>query len=61
VALFGAVALLGVGVALLDQLWPCWSKCGFVGVDVSLWVWDVRPISWLPRSQYSASSLHMKL
>jgi hypothetical protein len=27
--------LLG-GVALLEQVWPCWSRCGLVGVGVAL-------------------------
>ena len=21
------------------EVWPCWSKCGLVGVGVSLWAW----------------------
>ena len=29
--------LVGVGVALLEWVWPCWSGCGFVGMGVSLW------------------------
>ena len=33
--------LVRIGVALLEQEWPCWSGCGFVGVGVvlleSLW------------------------
>ena len=28
--------LVGVGVALLEEVWPCWSGCGPVGVDVAL-------------------------
>jgi len=28
--------LVGVGVALLEWVWPCWSGCGLVGVGVSL-------------------------
>jgi hypothetical protein len=28
--------LVGVTVALLEQVWPCWDRCGFVGVGVAL-------------------------
>ena len=28
--------LVGGGVALLEEVWPCWRKCGFVGGTVSL-------------------------
>jgi hypothetical protein len=28
--------LVGVGVALLEWVWPCWSGCGLVGVGVAL-------------------------
>ena len=33
--------LVGVGVALLEWVWPCWNGCGLVGVGVALleWVW----------------------
>ena len=27
-------------------------RCGLVGVGVSLWVWTLRPSSYLSRSQY---------
>jgi len=27
--------LVGVGVALLEWVWPCWSGCGLVGVGVA--------------------------
>jgi len=37
---------VGVGVAMLEWVWPCWSGCGLVGVDVLLWVWALRPSSW---------------
>jgi len=30
---------VGVGVALLEWVWPCWSGCGPVGVGTSLWAW----------------------
>jgi hypothetical protein len=32
---------VGVGVALLDWVWPYWSGCGLVGIGVALleWVW----------------------
>jgi hypothetical protein len=32
------------GVALLE-VWPCWSRCGLLGVGVALWVWALRPSS----------------
>jgi hypothetical protein len=28
--------LVGVGVALLTWVWPCWSGCGLVGVTVGM-------------------------
>jgi hypothetical protein len=28
--------LVGMGVALLEWVWPCWNGCGLVGVDVAL-------------------------
>jgi len=28
--------LVGVGVALVEWVWPCWSRCGHVVVGVSL-------------------------
>jgi hypothetical protein len=28
--------LVGVGVALLEWVWPCWSGCGLVRVGVAL-------------------------
>ena len=33
--------LVGVGVTLLEWVWPCWSGCGLVEVGVALleWVW----------------------
>jgi hypothetical protein len=36
-------------------------RCGLVEVGVALWVWGLRPSSYLPGSQYSASSLQMKM
>jgi len=32
---------LSEDVALLEWMWPCWSRCGLVGVGVALleWVW----------------------
>jgi hypothetical protein len=36
-------SLVGVGVALLEWVWPCWSGCGLVGGSVSLWAWALRP------------------
>ena len=36
-------------------------RCGPVAVGVSLWVWTIRSSSSLPGSQYSASSLQMKM
>jgi len=27
------------GVTLLEQMWPCWSRCGLVGVGVALLEW----------------------
>jgi hypothetical protein len=36
-------------------------RCGPVGVGVSLWVLALRPELKLPGSQYSASSLQMKM
>jgi hypothetical protein len=44
-------------MALLESVWPFWSRCGFVGIGMSQWVWALRASSELPRSQYSASSL----
>ena len=35
-------SLIGVGVALLEWVWPCWNKCGLVGVGVSLRAWALR-------------------
>jgi hypothetical protein len=35
--------------------------CDHVGVGVSMWVLALRPSSQLPESEYSASSLHMKM
>ena len=37
------------------------GRCGLVGVGVALWVWVLIHLSQLPRSQYSASSLQMKM
>jgi hypothetical protein len=28
-------------------VWPCWSRCGLVGIDVSLWVWEVSTRDWV--------------
>jgi hypothetical protein len=28
--------IAGVGVALLEWVWPCWTGCGLVGVGVAL-------------------------
>ena len=36
-------------------------RCGLLGVGVSLWVWTLRPLSYLPESQSSPSSLQMKM
>ena len=36
-------------------------RCGPVGVVVSLWVWALRPSSYLPGSLYSASNLQIKM
>ena len=36
-------------------------RCGLVGVGVSLWLWTLRPSSYLPGGQYSASSLQIKM
>jgi hypothetical protein len=30
---------VGGGVGLLEEVWPCWSRCGLVGVDVSFRAW----------------------
>jgi hypothetical protein len=27
---------VGVGVALLEYVWPCWGRCGLVGVGRAL-------------------------
>jgi hypothetical protein len=27
--------IIGVGVALLEEVWPCWNGCGLVGVGVA--------------------------
>jgi hypothetical protein len=27
------------------EVWLCWSRCGLVGIGVSLWVWALRPSS----------------
>ena len=32
----GRCGLVGVGVALLEWVWSCWSGCGLVGVGVVL-------------------------
>jgi hypothetical protein len=32
----GRCGLVGVGVALLRCVWPCWSKHGFAGVAMAL-------------------------
>jgi len=65
--------LVGVGVALLEWVWPCWSKCGLAGVgvvlleqvwpcwSVSLWEWALRHSSYLPGSQPSPVCLQMKM
>ena len=37
------------------------KRCGPVGVGLSLWVWDLRPTSQLAGSQYSASTIQMKM
>jgi hypothetical protein len=34
--------LVGVGVALVEWVWPWWSGCALDGVDASLWVWAIR-------------------
>jgi hypothetical protein len=26
-----------------QKAWPCWGRCGLVGVGISLWVWTLRP------------------
>jgi hypothetical protein len=31
--------LVGGGVALLEEVWPCRRRCGLVGGGVSLWAW----------------------
>jgi hypothetical protein len=35
--------LVGGGVALLEEVWPCWRRCGLVGGGVALleevWHW----------------------
>jgi hypothetical protein len=36
-------------------------RCGPVGVGVLLWVWALRPLAQLPGSQFSTSSLQMKM
>ena len=36
-------------------------RCDPLGVGVSLWVWALRPSSYLPGSQSSASSLQTKM
>jgi hypothetical protein len=28
--------LVGMGVALLEWVWPCWSRCGLIGRSMSL-------------------------
>jgi hypothetical protein len=28
--------LVGGGVALLEEVWPCWRRCGLVGGGVAL-------------------------
>jgi hypothetical protein len=28
-----------------QKVWPCWSRCGLIGIGVSLWVWALRPPS----------------
>jgi hypothetical protein len=35
VAVLGG-GLVGVGVALLEWVWPCWGGCGLVGVGMAL-------------------------
>jgi hypothetical protein len=32
---FLGMGMIG-GVALLEWVWPCWSRCGLVGVGVTL-------------------------
>ena len=46
--------MLGPGIGTI-------RKCDFVRIGVSLWVWALRPSSYLPGSQYSTSSLQMKM
>ena len=36
--------LAGVGVALLEWVWPCWRKCGLVGGGVALLVGGVSMV-----------------
>jgi hypothetical protein len=35
--------------------------CDIVGVGVASWVWALKPFAEVPGSEYSASSLQMKL
>ena len=32
----GGVTLLGEGMALLKEVWPCWRGCGLVGGGVAV-------------------------
>jgi len=52
ICLAQGVALFG-GVALLEQVWSCWSRCVTVGVAL-------RPYSYLSGIESSASSLQNK-
>ena len=49
------------GVYVLGAGSGTMRRCGPVGVGVALWVQDLRPLSQLPGSEYSASSLQMKM
>jgi hypothetical protein len=40
------MALLG-GAALLEWMWPCWSRCGLVGVSVALLEEMCHCVGWL--------------
>ena len=46
VALLKGCGLVGGGVALLEEVWPCWRRCGLVGggvlQEVGLGLWGFR-------------------
>jgi hypothetical protein len=64
---FFKLSILKQSIEILDTCDTCmlWSstirRCGLVGVGVPLWVWALISSSKLPGSEYSASSLQMKM